>query len=114
MTLSSGQRSPDDVRQRQTGLNDSGVDSVVPCSCYAKRAWTGISTRCRRRKVETGGEDKIRKNEDTSAMVVASSFNVCVCEQKDGEDDGYDIPSREYKARRRSVSVKKMATLGHT
>jgi len=38
-------------------------------------------------------------------MVVALCLNVGVCKQEDGQGDGDDIPSREYKTRNASADV---------
>ncbi len=46
-------------------------------------------------KIEAGNHHQITQDEYTTAMVIALRLDVRVREQKDGEDDGDDIPPRE-------------------
>lgn len=46
-------------------------------------------------KVEARRQHKIAQNKDTSSMVIALGFNICICHQKHGKDDNNNVPSRE-------------------
>jgi len=46
-------------------------------------------------KVEAGKHNHITQDEYTTAMVIALRLDIRVRKQKDGEDDGDDVPPRE-------------------
>ena len=46
-------------------------------------------------EVEAGSHNQITQDEYTTTMVIALRLDIRVCEQKDGEDDGDDVPPRE-------------------
>ena len=50
-------------------------------------------------KIKAGNHNQITQDEYATAVVIALGLDVRVCEQKDGEDNGDDIPPREDKCK---------------
>lgn len=56
----------------------------------------------------------IPENEDTSSMIVALCFDICVCHQEYGKDDDHNVPTREDETSRGVVMIYTLIQRGGT
>ena len=68
--------------QRQMGVQSKSQTSAQDsCPFISQEIGTGLVD--------------LPQNKDTSSMVIALGFNICICHQKHGKDDNNNVPSRE-------------------
>lgn len=78
------------------GVAEDGLGRCQRQMGVQSRSQTSAQDSCPFISREIGiGLVDLPQNKDTSSMVIALGFNVCICHQEHRQDDGDGIPSRE-------------------